>query len=83
MRTTPAALIEFLGLTPASRESTAPKRRPPGARDYQLPGRDWSALFDGIACLGALRPIVFLHLAIAAEAEAELEAEPIDWQRIH
>ena len=80
MRTTPVALIEFLGLA-ASREAAAPKRRPPGARDYQLPGRDWSALFDGIACLGALRPIVFLHLAMAAEAEPEAAA--IDWQRIH
>ena len=81
MRTTPVALIEFLGLAPASREAAAPKRRPPGALDYQLPGRDWAALFDGIACLGALRPIVFLHLA--AVADAEPEAEAVIWHRIH
>jgi len=80
MRTTPLALIEFLGLVPASRQA-APQPRRPGARDYQLPGRSWSALFDGIACLGALRPIVFLHLT--AEAEAEAEAAPVLWVRIH
>ena len=81
MRTTPVALIEFLGLVPARQAAPAPKRRAPGACDYQLPGRDWSALPGGIACLGALRPIVFLHLAELAEAEPE--AAPIEWQRIH
>ncbi|MGO4703069.1 hypothetical protein [Dyella sp. 2RAB6] len=81
MRTTPVALIEFLGLAPASREAATPKRRTPGALDYQLPGRDWAPLFDGIACFGAVRPILFLHLA--AELEAEPEAEPVAWHRIH
>ena len=81
MRITPVALIEFLGLAPTGRETAAPKRRPPGALDYQLPGRDWAALFGGIACLGALRPIVFLHLG--AETEAEPEAEATIWHRIH
>ncbi|SFF58408.1 hypothetical protein SAMN02799615_04266 [Dyella marensis] len=83
MRTTPVALIEFLGLARATREAaTPPQRRAPGARDYQLPGRYWPTLFDGSFCFHARRPIVFLHLADEADEEPPVEPAVI-WHRLH
>lgn len=81
MRSTPIAQIEFHGLAPVTRDAAPPPRRRPGARDYQLPGRGWTSPFDGIACLGALRPIVFLHLA--DEIDFEPEEPPASWLRLH
>lgn len=84
MRNTPVVLIEFHWLSPPSaprRKTAAVTRNNASSRGYQLPGRNWLALLDGIACHLRGAPIVFFRYL--EEAPDDPPEPSAIWHRVH